>query len=215
MKSSSTGLKKVLFKKYVALLMRTDNSNLLKRCPWLLANDPLYIAYHDKEWGVPVQNDKKLYEFLVLEVFQAGLSWRTVLHKRQNFKKSFAGFNPQKVAKFKKHDVNRLLNDVGIIRNKLKIEAAINNAKKFLEVQKEFGSFSNYQWQFIGGKPIVHKIKVLKDYPIKTKEAEVMAVDMKKRGFKFLGPTVLYAHMQAVGMVNDHAVDCFRYKQLK
>jgi len=193
---------------------QTNNSNLLKRCPWPTADDPLYIAYHDKEWGVPVRDDKKLYEFLVLEVFQAGLSWRTVLHKRQNFKKSFAEFDPRKVATFTRRDVNRLLNDAGIIRNKLKIEAAINNAKKFLEVQKEFESFSNYQWQFTEGKPIVHKIKILEDYPLKIKEAEIMTVDMKKRGFKFLGSTVLYAHMQAVGMVNDHTTDCFRYKQL-
>jgi len=194
---------------------RTKNPDLLKRCPWPKENDPLSIAYHDKEWGVPIRDDKKLYEFLILEIFQAGLSWQTVLHKRQNFKKAFAGFNPQKVAAFTKHDVNRLLNDAGIIRNKLKIEAAINNAKKFWEAQKEFGSFSNYQWHFIGGKPIVHTIKILEDYPVKIKEAEVMASDMKKRGFTFLGPTILYAYMQAVGMVNDHAIDCFRYKQVK
>ena len=198
----------------MALLMRTDNSNLLKRCPWLLANDPLYIAYHDKEWGVPVQNDKKLYEFLVLEVFQAGLSWRTVLHKRQNFKKSFAGFNPQKVAKFKKHDVNRLLNDVGIIRNKLKIEAAINNAKKFLEVQKEFGSFDKYIWQFVGEKPIFNKFKKLTEIPAKTKESDEMSKDLAKRGFKFAGSTICYAFMQAAGLVNDHLTTCFRYKEL-
>ena len=186
----------------------------VKRCPWPTENDPLYLAYHDREWGVPVHNDKILYEFLVLEAFQAGLSWRTVLYKRKNFKKAFAGFDPRKVAKFTKRDVNRLLKDAGIIRNKAKIEAAINNAKKFLEVQKEFGSFSKYQWQFVGGKPIVHKIRTLKDYPVKIKEADVMAGDMKRRGFKFLGPPVLYAHMQAVGMVNDHIVDCFRYREL-
>ena len=194
---------------------RTNNLNPLKRCPWPAYDDPLYLAYHDEEWGVPVHNDRILYEFLVLETFQAGLSWRTVLHKRQNFKKAFAGFDPKKVAKFNKRDVGRLLKNVGIIRNKLKIEAAINNAKRFLEMQREFGSFSNYQWQFVGGKPIIHKIEVLENYPTKIKEAEIMAVDMKKRGFKFLGPTVLYAHMQAVGMVNDHTIDCFRYRQLK
>ncbi|OGM91260.1 DNA-3-methyladenine glycosylase [Candidatus Wolfebacteria bacterium RIFCSPHIGHO2_01_FULL_48_22] len=186
----------------------------LKRCPWPTANDPLYIAYHDKEWGVPVHNDRKLYEFLVLEAFQAGLSWRTVLHKRENFKKAFAGFDPKEVSKFGKRDVARMLKDAGIIRNKLKIEAAINNAQRFLDVQKEFGNFAKYQWQFVSGKPIIHEIKSLKDYPTKTQEAEFMAEDMKKRGFKFLGPTVLYAHMQAVGMVQDHTVDCFRYKQL-
>ena len=186
----------------------------LKRCPWPTANDSLYIAYHDTEWGVPVHNDKILYEFLVLEAFQAGLSWRTVLHKRKNFKKAFAGFDPKKVARFTIKDIKRLMQDAGIIRNKLKIEAAVNNAKRFLEIQKEFGSFSKYQWQFVNGKTIVHKIRTTKDYPVKIKEAERMAADMKKMGFKFLGPTVLYAHMQAVGMVNDHVTTCFRYKQL-
>lgn len=185
-----------------------------KRCPWPTAGDPLYLRYHDEEWGVPARNDKILFEFLVLEAFQAGLSWRTVLHKRKNFKKAFAGFIPKKVAGFTRRDVGRLLKDAGIIRNRQKIEAAIVNAKKFIEVQKEFGSFSKYQWQFVGNKPIVHKIRSLKDYPVKIKEAETMAADMKKRGFKFLGPTTLYAHMQAVGMVNDHIVGCFRYKEL-
>lgn len=188
---------------------------ILKRCPWPTENDPLYIAYHDKEWGTPAHNDRKLYEFLVLESFQAGLSWRTVLHKRKNFEKAFAKFDPKKVAQFGKKDAARLMKDAGIIRNRQKIEGAINNAKRFLEVQKEFGSFAKYQWGFVKNKPIVHKIKTKKDYPIKIKEADTMAADMKKRGFKFLGPTVLYAHMQAVGMVNDHTVDCFRYTQLK
>jgi DNA-3-methyladenine glycosylase I len=187
----------------------------LTRCPWPVESDPLYIAYHDKEWGVPVHNDRLLYEFLVLETFQAGLSWRTVLHKRKNFEKAFVNFDPKKVAKFTKRDIARLMRDAGIIRNRLKIEAAVNNAKRFLEIQKEFGSFAAYQWQFVGGKTIVHKIKSLKDYVAKTKEAELMAADMKKRGFKFLGPIVLYAHMQAVGMVNDHMVNCFRYKQIQ
>ncbi len=187
----------------------------IKRCPWPTTDDPLYLAYHDKEWGVPVRNDKMLYEFLVLEAFQAGLSWRTVLYKRKNFRKAFAGLDPKKVAKFGKRDVSRLMKDAGIVRNRAKIEAAINNAKKFLEVQKEFGSFSKYQWQFVGGRPIVHKIRTLKDYPVKIKEADVMAGDMKRRGFKFLGPTVLYAHMQAVGMVNDHTMDCFRYREIQ
>jgi len=194
---------------------QTKNSPSFKRCPWVPADDPLYIAYHDKEWGVPVRDDKKLFEFLLLEAFQAGLSWRIILSKRQNFKKAFVGFDPSKVARFTKDDVDRLLENAGIIRNRLKIEAAINNAKRILEAQKEFGSFSNYQWQFVGEKPIMHKIKTLKDYPIKIKEAELMASDMKRRGFKFLGSTILYAHMQAVGMVNDHTLDCFRYMQLK
>jgi len=168
------------------------------------------IEYHYKEWGVIVEDDKKLFEFLILESAQAGLSWKTVLHKRENYRKAFAGFDPEKVARFTHKDVSRLLKNSGIIRNKAKIEAAINNAKKFLEVQKEFGSFEKYSWQFINNKQIVHKIKKLSDYPVTIKEAENFAADLKKRGFKFLGPTTIYAHMQAVGMVNDHTLDCFR-----
>jgi len=186
------------------------------RCPWLPFDkgDQLYIKYNDKEWGVPVFSDKKLYEFLVLEAFQAGLSWRTVLYKRENFRKVFAGFDPKKVSKFSNLQVKKLMNNAGIIRNRLKILAAIENAKQFLKVQKEFGSFAKYQWGFVKGKPIVHKLKSLRDYPVSIKEAEAMARDMKKRGFKFLGPTVLYAHMQACGMVNDHIVTCFRHKKI-
>jgi len=194
--------------------MPTNNPNSFKRCPWVLENDPLYVEYHDTEWGVPVYDDKKLFEFLILEAFQAGLSWRIILNKRDNFKKAFTGFDPRKVATFLKRDVNRLVNDAGIIRNKLKIEATINNAKRFLEVQKEYGTFSKYQWQFISNKPIVHKLKTLKDYPTKIKEAEIIASALKEKGFKFLGATVIYAHMQAVGMVNDHVMDCFRYKEV-
>lgn len=182
-----------------------------KRCPWTSFNDPLYLAYHDKEWGVPVRDDKKIYEFLILEVFQAGLSWRTVLHKRENFRKSFAKFDYKKVAKFSKKDIERLLKDAGIIRNRLKILAAINNANRLLEVKKEFGTFSKYMWGWVGGKPIIHKIRTFKDYEPYTKEAVDWAKDLKNRGFKFLGPTVVYAHMQAVGMVNDHVQSCFRY----
>lgn len=185
------------------------------RCPWPTQNDPLYIRYHDKEWGVPVRNDQKLYEFLVLEAFQAGLSWATVLRKRENFRKAFAQFDPVRVAKFSKRDIERLMKDAGIIRNRAKIEAAINNAQRFLEIQREFKTFSKYQWQFVGGKPIIHRIHKSSDYPVTIKEAEIMAKDMKQRGFKFLGPVVLYAHMQAVGMVNDHVVSCFRHKELK
>jgi len=180
-----------------------------QRCPWVPKDDPLYIKYHDIEWGVPVKNDRILFEFLILEAFQAGLSWRTVLHKRNNFKKAFANFNPAKVAKFGNREVKKLLKDVGIIRNRLKILAAVENAKRFLEVQKEFGTFAKYQWSFVKGKALRHKLKKLSDYPTTIPEAIVMAKDMKKRGFKFLGPTVLYAHMQAVGMVNDHTVGCF------
>lgn len=176
--------------------------------------NPLYLRYHDKEWGVPVHNDRKVFEFLVLESFQAGLSWLIVLRKRENFEKVFHGFDPEKVSRFTQRDIQRLLRDEGIIRNRAKIQAAVENAKRFLEVQEEFGSFSKYMWSFVGGKPINHKLRTLKDYPAKTEEAEIWAKDLKTRGFQFLGPTVCYAHMQAVGMVNDHTVSCFRYRAL-
>jgi DNA-3-methyladenine glycosylase I len=182
----------------------------VKRCPWLPAGDPLYLAYHDEEWGVPLHNDRKIYEFLVLEAFQAGLSWRTVLYKRENFRKAFAGFDPVKVARFGRREVARLLKDAGIIRNRQKIEAAINNAKRFLDVRRQHGTFDKYMWSWVNGKPIIHKLRTLKDYPPYTDEAMAWAKDLKSRGFKFLGPTVVYSHMQAVGMVNDHVVGCFR-----
>ncbi len=184
------------------------------RCPWPTAGDPLYLAYHDEEWGVPVHDDRKIFEFLVLEVFQAGLSWRTVLYKRENFRKAFASFDYRKVARFGRRDAARLLKDAGIIRNRLKIAATINNAQRFLDVRREHGSFANYMWSWVNGKPIVHQFRTLKDYTPYTEEALAWAKDLKARGFKFLGPTVLYAHMQAVGMVNDHTVDCFRYRQI-
>ncbi|OGL78048.1 DNA-3-methyladenine glycosylase [Candidatus Uhrbacteria bacterium RIFCSPHIGHO2_12_FULL_54_23] len=187
----------------------------ISRCPWPVLDDPLYLRYHDREWGVPVKNDRKLFEFLTLEVFQAGLSWRTVLHKRENFRKAFAGFDYRRIAGFGVKERQGLLKDKGIIRNRLKIDATIHNAQRFLEIRKEFGTFSRYMWGQVGGKQIVHRLKRLKDYPAYTHEAAVWAKDLKKRGFKFLGPTVVYAHMQAVGMVNDHAVDCFRYKELQ
>lgn len=184
------------------------------RCPWPTPGDDLYLTYHDVEWGVPVTNDKKIYEFLVLEVFQAGLSWRTVLHKRENFRKAFAQFDYEKVARFSARDSKRLVNDAGIIRNRQKIAAVINNAQRFIEVRKEFKTFSNYMWSQIGNKPIRHTLRTLKDYPPFTDEAATWAKDLKKRGFAFLGPTVVYAHMQAVGMVNDHVITCFRYHDL-
>jgi len=187
----------------------------LNRCPWPTFNDPLYLAYHDKEWGVPSHDDRKIYELLVLEVFQAGLSWRTVLHKRENFRKAFAGFDFRTVARFTGRDVTRLMKNSGIIRNKAKILAAISNAQRMLEVRTEFGTFARYMWSWVNHKPILGKIRALKDYKAHTKEAVAWAKDLKKRGFKFLGPTVLYAHMQAVGMVNDHMTTCFRYKELK
>jgi len=187
----------------------------LARCPWPTAGDPLYLKYHDTEWGVPAYNDKKIFEFLVLEVFQAGLSWRTVLYKRKNFRRAFAGFDFNKVAKFTRQDITRLMKDTGIIRNRAKIEATINNTQKIIAVRKEFGTFAKYMWQWVDGKPLIHKFKTLKDYPPFITEATAWSKDLKKRGFKFLGPTVIYAHMQAVGMVNDHTVDCFRYKAVK
>jgi DNA-3-methyladenine glycosylase I len=184
----------------------------LHRCPWP-TDDPLMVAYHDNEWGRPLLDDRKIFEFLILEIFQAGLSWRTVLHKREHFRKAFAGFDYRKVARFGKRDITRLLKDAGIIRNRMKIEAAIINAQRFLEVRREFGTFSRYMWSWVGGRPIMHRIRTIRDYPAYTDEAVAWAKDLKQRGFKFLGPTVLYAHMQAVGMVNDHMVTCFRRKE--
>ena len=183
------------------------------RCAWGRM-DELYIAYHDNEWGVPVYDDQKIFEFLVLESAQAGLSWITVLRKRENYRRAFAGFDPKRIAKFSQRDVEKLLGNAGIIRNRLKIEAAINNARCFLEIQKEFGGFAKYIWGFVGGKPLRNKWKKISDLPVTTKEAEALSKDLKKRGFKFLGPTVIYAHMQATGMVNDHIVDCFRYHEV-
>ncbi len=182
------------------------------RCPWPVSDDPLYLAYHDREWGVPVRDDGKIYEFLVLETFQAGLSWRTVLHKRENFRRAFAGFDFRKVARFGARETARLLKDAGIVRNRAKIKAAVENARRFLDVRKEFGTFSKYMWSWVGGKPIVHDVRTLKDYPVFTDEAVAWSKDLKKRGFRFLGPTVVYAHMQAVGMVDDHVAGCFRKK---
>jgi DNA-3-methyladenine glycosylase I len=186
----------------------------IKRCPWPGEEDSLMITYHDKEWGKPVRDDRKIFEFLVLESFQAGLSWRIVLHKRENFRKAFSQFDYRKVARFTAKDKARLVKDAGIVRNRLKIAATIQNAKNFMEVQKEFGSFSKYMWQWVNHKPIKHRFKSLKDYPTVIPEAEAWAKDLKKRGFKFLGPTVIYAHMQGVGMVNDHMTHCFRHKQV-
>lgn len=186
----------------------------LPRCPWPTAGDELYRAYHDTEWGVPVHDDRKIFEFLVLEVFQAGLSWRTVLHKRENFRQAFARFDYKQVADFKSKQVQRLMKDEGIIRNRAKIEAAINNAQRLLDVRKEFGTFDKYMWSWVQGTTIHNQMRSIADYRPFTDEAVAWAKDLKKRGFKFLGPTVLYAHMQAVGMVNDHLVDCFRYREL-
>lgn len=185
----------------------------LKRCEWCL-KDPLYIKYHDKEWGVPVHNDKKLYEFLVLEGFQAGLSWLTILRKRENFKKAFDGFNFNSVAEYNKRKVESLMNDAGIIRNRMKIEAAVSNAKHFLEVREEFGTFDKYIWSFTKYKPVKNKFKEMKDLPAKTELSDILSKDLKERGFKFVGTTIIYAHMQATGMVNDHVTGCFRYNEV-
>jgi DNA-3-methyladenine glycosylase I len=184
-----------------------------KRCAWP-SDDPQMIAYHDNEWGVPVHDDRKLFEFLVLDAFQAGVSWSIVLHKRKNFRKAFHNFNYKRIAKYNKREVRRLLGDAGIIRNRLKIQSTISNAQRFIEVQKEFGSFDKYIWQFVGGKTIVNQCKTLKDIPATSKESDAMSRDLKARGFKFIGSTICYAFMQAAGMVNDHTVDCFRYKQV-
>lgn len=182
------------------------------RCEW--AQDPLTIEYHDLEWGVPLHDDNKLFELLILEGAQAGLSWTTILKKRKNYRKAFDDFNPQKVSHYHARKIASLLTDEGIVRNKLKIAAAIKNAKAFLNIQKAFGSVDRYMWEFVNNKPITHVFKTLSDYPSKTKEAEAMSRDLQKRGFAFVGPTICYAFMQAVGMVNDHQVTCFRYNQV-
>lgn len=184
------------------------------RCGWVGHNDDLYNHYHDTEWGVPVHDERQLFEFLTLETFQAGLSWITVLRKRDNFRKAFDNFDYKKVVKYKEDKIQSLLQDAGIIRNQLKIRAAVNNAQMFMKVQEEFGSFDKYIWGFVGGKPIVNKPKTLKDIPATSEISDALSKDLKKRGFKFMGSTVVYAHMQATGMVNDHVVDCFRYKEL-
>ncbi len=183
------------------------------RCGWC-AGDELYEAYHDLEWGVPVKDDDTLFEFLILETFQAGLSWITVLKKRENFRKAFDRFDYKKIAKYDQKKKDALLQDAGIIRNKLKVNATVTNAQAFMEVQKKFGSFSKYIWEFVDGKPIKNKIKNYKDAPANTELSDALSKDLKKRGFKFVGSTVVYAHMQATGMVNDHEVGCFRYNEV-
>ena len=186
----------------------------IKRCAWA-SDDPLLVEYHDKEWGVPVHDDKKLFEFLVLEGAQAGLSWLTVLRKRENYRAAFEGFNPAVVAGYKEKDIQRLLKNEGIIRNRLKIESTIINAKKFLDVQHEFGSFDAYVWSFVNRQPINHRLSFRAGIPATTRESDVMSRDLKKRGFKFVGSTICYAFMQAVGMVNDHTRDCFRHSRMR
>jgi len=183
------------------------------RCPWCLKFDQ-YIKYHDEEWGVPVHDDRVHFEFLILEGAQAGLSWSTILKKREGYRKNFADFDPEKVARFTEKRLEKILLDPGIIRNRLKVYAAVNNAKQFLKVRKEFGSFDKYIWGFVNHKPIVSKLKSLKDIQATTKESDALSKDLIKRGFKFVGSTVIYAHMQACGLVNDHLVECWRYKKV-
>ena len=183
------------------------------RCPWCLGFEQ-YMEYHDKEWGLPVHDDRIHFEFLILEGAQAGLSWSTILKKREGYRKAFADFDPVKVSRFTEAKINKLLQDPGIVRNKLKVNAAVNNAKRFLEVQKEFGSFDKYIWQFVNHKPIINKWKTIGEIRPTTKESDALSKDLIKRGFKFVGSTVIYAHMQACGLVNDHLVDCWRYKEV-
>lgn len=189
-------------------------SRIKKRCAWADSGSELYHDYHDMEWGVPVHDDQKLFEFLILEGAQAGLSWLTVLKKRENYRKAYDQFDPRKVAKYGAKKVKELLNNEGIIRNRLKVAASITNAQAFLKVQKEFGSFEKYMWAFVGHKPIKNKFRSMGDLPATTELSDTMSKDLKARGFKFVGSTIIYAHMQAVGMVNDHVVDCFRYKEV-
>lgn len=183
------------------------------RCGWCLS-DPIYVQYHDDEWGVPVYDDKKLFEFLVLEGAQAGLSWLTILKRREGYKNAFCNFEVEKVARMTPKKIQKLLTNEAIIRNKAKIESTVSNAKAFIEIQEQFGSFADYSWQFVNGKPIINKRRQLTDIPPTSKESDAFSKDLKQRGFKFVGSTIMYAHMQAVGMVNDHLMSCFRYKEV-
>ncbi|MBI9087338.1 MAG: DNA-3-methyladenine glycosylase I [Desulfobacterales bacterium] len=186
----------------------------MNRCGWV-TDDPIYLAYHDHEWGVPVHDDRKLFEFIILEGAQAGLSWLTILKRREGYRKAFADFDAQKVARFTSKKIEALLQDTGIIRNRLKVNAAVTNARAFLKIQETFGSFDRYSWQFVDGRTKVNAHKNQADVPATSKESDAFSKDLKQRGFKFVGSTIIYAHMQAVGMVNDHLVSCFRYGEIK
>jgi DNA-3-methyladenine glycosylase I len=186
----------------------------LCRCPWVDLTKPDYLAYHDDEWGVPVHDDRLLFEFLTLESAQAGLSWYTVLRKRESYRAAFDGFDPQKVARYDERKTASLLQDAGLIRNRAKIMAAVHNAGRFLAVQEEFGTFDAYLWRFVCGRPIVNELRSLADYPTTSPESDALSRDLRQRGFKFVGSTICYAHMQAVGMVNDHTIDCFRRREI-
>lgn len=204
----------VISDSFLARHGNTPVERMRTRCPWASPDDPLMLEYHDKEWGVPVHDDLRMFEFLVLEGAQAGLSWSTILRKRENYRRAFEGFDPKEVASFNSRDIKRLLGDAGIVRNRRKIESAISNAKAFLEVQKEFGDFDSYIWSFVGGRSIQNRWRSLSQIPVKTLEAENMSADLVRRGFRFVGPTICYSHMQAVGMVNDHVVACFRHYEV-
>ena len=185
-----------------------------KRCEWVKADDPLMIDYHDREWGVPAHDDRKHFEFLVLEAAQAGLSWSTVLRKREGYAQAFSNFDPQKVARYTDKRIEELTQDASIIRNRMKIAAAVGNARQLLDVQDKFGSFDSYAWRFVDGRPIVNHRKSTKDIPATSPQSDAFSKDLKQRGFSFVGSTIIYAHMQAIGMVNDHLVDCFRYREV-
>lgn len=187
---------------------------MCKRCDWVEGQFDQYIKYHDEEWGVPVHDDRKHFEFLILEGAQAGLSWSTILKRRDGYRKAFADFKVEEVAKYSVEKIATLLLDKGIIRNKLKVNAAVTNAKLYMKLQKEFGSFDSYIWSFVGGKPIIKKWKRMSDVPASTPESDKLSKDLKKRGFKFVGSTIMYAHMQACGLVNDHTTDCFRFDEI-
>ncbi|MBN2547366.1 MAG: DNA-3-methyladenine glycosylase I [Spirochaetes bacterium] len=187
----------------------------MKRCKWAEVNNQLYIDYHDREWGVPVHDDRVLFEFLLLEGAQAGLSWSTILKKRENFRKAFDDFDYEKIANYSEKKIESLLNDRGIIRNRLKIISAVNNAKVFIQIRKEFGSFDKYLWQFVSFKQVINEFATVKDIPPKTALSDKISADLKKRGMNFVGSTIIYSFLQAVGVVNDHTVDCFRYKEIK
>ena len=195
--------------------MEPPRRKKVTRCHWSENGNPLYVAYHDNEWGVPQHDDRVLLEFLILEGAQAGLSWSTILNKREGYRKAFAEFDPDQVARFDKARIQRALQDPGIVRNRLKVESAVTNARAFLDVQKEFGSFDAYVWGFVAGKPIRNRWDSMKQVPASTAESDALSKDLKKRGFKFVGTTIMYAFMQAVGMVNDHTCNCFRWKQLQ
>ncbi len=194
--------------------MGQKNEKSLIRCPWVDLSKPDYIKYHDQEWGMPIHNDQKLFEFLVLESAQAGLSWYTVLKKRENYRKAFNGFDPEKVANYNDNRIEKLLGNAGIIRNRLKIQSTITNAQKFLDIVEEYGSFDAYVWRFVDGNPVLNRLKSLDDYPATSKVSDAFSKDLKQRGFKFVGATICYAFMQATGMVNDHSLDCYRRQEI-